>query len=106
MHFATAEAQGSISTSPGCFADLFFLEHTQHNEPGARADAVFRRQWRLPTDRGRVTGYSAGNKRVSRLFSFTTDSVPLSPARKLSLSKSRSMTSLLISPIAVSESLS
>src|SRR5260370_12693570 len=31
-----------------------------------------------------VVGYSPGNKRVSRLFPFTTDSDPLSPARNLS----------------------
>src|SRR5260370_42576993 len=31
-----------------------------------------------------VVGYSPGNKRVSRLFPFTTDSDPLSPTRHLS----------------------
>ncbi len=31
-----------------------------------------------------IDGNSPGNKRVSRLFPFTTDSDPLSPARKLS----------------------
>ena len=34
MHLATAEAQGSISTSSGCLVDLFFLEHPQHNSTG------------------------------------------------------------------------
>ena len=53
MHFATAEVQGSIGTSSGCFADLFFLEHTQHNEPGPMQSFVA--IWRLPTDCGRVT---------------------------------------------------
>src|SRR5712664_3371506 len=32
-----------------------------------------------------IVGNSPENKRVSRLFSVTTDSAPLSPARKLSL---------------------
>jgi hypothetical protein len=33
---------------------------------------------------GQMRGHSPENKRVSRLFSVTTDSAPLSPARKLS----------------------
>jgi hypothetical protein len=40
----------------------------------------------LPAHSARIGCYSPGNKRVSRLFPFTTDSDPLSPARKLSLS--------------------
>ena len=45
MHFVTAKAQGSISTSLGCFADLFFLEHTQHNEPGPMQSFVAIAVW-------------------------------------------------------------
>ncbi len=55
MHFATAEAQGSISTSPGCFADLFFLEHTQRNETGPMQSFVAIGVCQ-PID-GRVTDY-------------------------------------------------
>jgi hypothetical protein len=33
-------------------------------------------------DSSRITAHSPGNKRVSRLFSVTTDSVPLTSARE------------------------
>ena len=39
---------------------------------------------RATGDTSRMAGYSPENKRVSGLFSVTTDSAPLSPARNLS----------------------
>jgi hypothetical protein len=37
--------------------------------------------WNPRSGLGRMVGYSPGNKRVSRLFPFTTDNARLSPAR-------------------------